>query len=594
MATSSSSSADAAADIISYIGIPLAVLGVLPMLYTCIKCLLTLRKIRSTLAHAHLLSTATTRSSLLSGIIEIELPRVRLTPLDRADPAYGSLAPRWSRLRGGGWTRFRWQQMTVGLKTYRVQYTDEVRQPPAEIAFEALVAFLLDRGAVPYPAGWALLRGSGLWTPAGTKLLSSPKGAEAVLSVAASDDADGVLSLAVEWEPEWQRHRGSGLPPYWIVTEGPPRGGEDAISIEGEDAREQSVDEKAATEKHPFTETIAKASSSSPRPALHLHVTSSGLQAALYAASSPSTPLSKPHSTHNSPPITHLLAPHSSHPTSTSTWFATALTALHTLSPHPTLWSYPLPSALTTLAVRRTIPIGVLDLLGLLPVPSSAWRPTSHTMSTEMAEAVRQQREQEQLMARVTALRAEDAIKDPIARQHAVGERMIRDVREMEARRRRDELEKVRRAEEEESVAVRSERVEADVVAGLGVRWLGRAEDVCVEGLEVTGHAEKGGKQGEGVTKELLEQVVGRVLYLAVEGVEMATEVVKMLELWKEWGEVGGMTTQHLRMLKEKLRIFAYAATIVALVREAATLSAGSVVSDLQECLRAWNKVRLG
>ncbi|KAL9097582.1 MAG: hypothetical protein Q9165_000478 [Trypethelium subeluteriae] len=340
------------ADIISYVGIPLAVLGVLPTLYTCLKCLLTLRLIRSTLQHSGVIN-ATTRSSLLSGIIEIEIPRKRLTPFDRDDPRYLELCPRPSLLRGGTWTLFQWKEMTIGLKSYRVQFHDEVRMPQAEVEFEPLVAFLLDRGAVPNSAGFALLRHSGLWTPAGTKLLSSPRGAEAVLSVTASDDSDGILSLALDWEPEWQKHHATSLPPYWIRIEGPP-------------ARKQ-------------------------------------------------------------------------------------------------------------------------------PFEGTEWQ--------------------------------EDSTE----------------------------------------------------------KW-GAGE----EGNE--GREEK----GEVLGKEVLVTVVERVLYLMVDDPDLAAGVVGILELWKEWGEVSGMTVQHLQMLRRELRRFAYSAVIMGIIKEAATAQASSVVSDLQECLGAWKKVRLG
>src|SRR6266536_6466121 len=64
-----------ATDIITYIGIPLAVLGALPILYTFVRSLLTLRSIRHTLSlNAHTPTHTTTRAALISSIIEVELP----------------------------------------------------------------------------------------------------------------------------------------------------------------------------------------------------------------------------------------------------------------------------------------------------------------------------------------------------------------------------------------------------------------------------------------------------------------------------------------------------------------------------------------
>ena len=55
-----------ASDITTYTGIPLAVLGVLPILYTAINSLVNIRKIKQSLRHNGLFE-ATTRSSLMSG-----------------------------------------------------------------------------------------------------------------------------------------------------------------------------------------------------------------------------------------------------------------------------------------------------------------------------------------------------------------------------------------------------------------------------------------------------------------------------------------------------------------------------------------------
>jgi hypothetical protein len=77
-----------ATDIITYIGVPLAVLGILPILYTCVKVLITLEKIKHELRRHG--STAAARSNLMSGIVEIELPRYSLQPLPREDQNTGS------------------------------------------------------------------------------------------------------------------------------------------------------------------------------------------------------------------------------------------------------------------------------------------------------------------------------------------------------------------------------------------------------------------------------------------------------------------------------------------------------------------------
>ncbi|OAL69810.1 hypothetical protein A7D00_5849 [Trichophyton violaceum] len=193
------------ADIITYIGVPLAVIGVLPILYTCVRALLVLRSIRKVLAQNGHSNSAVTRGSMMSGIVEVELPRYTITPLDREeDEEYWKLNPNRSSLIGGSWSYFHWNCLVTGKKLYRIQYKDELLVPQAEIDFDELIGFLLDRGAVPDENGWNMLRTSGLWTPAGTVLLRSPlSGFGAALRTSVPDDSDGVLSLKVHWQCDW-------------------------------------------------------------------------------------------------------------------------------------------------------------------------------------------------------------------------------------------------------------------------------------------------------------------------------------------------------------------------------------------------------
>lgn len=73
-----------ASDITTFIGNPLAVLGVLPILYTAINSFITIRPIKRRL-HRNGLHEAHTRGSLMSGIVEVSLPRFNIRPLDREE-----------------------------------------------------------------------------------------------------------------------------------------------------------------------------------------------------------------------------------------------------------------------------------------------------------------------------------------------------------------------------------------------------------------------------------------------------------------------------------------------------------------------------
>ena len=207
-------------DIITYIGIPLAVLGVLPILYTCITSLITLRSIKQKL-RADGVKPLSINSSLMSGVVEVCLPRFSIAPLDRDnDTEYWKLSRRPSELKGGTWTTFNWNTLITGSCLYRLQYSDELQIPKAEIGFEELLSFLMDRGAVPDIKGMHMLRTSGLWTPTGTSLMLSPDTTQKVLRVALPDDSDGVLSLTLMWNAAWDNDSGEKMGLGWMSIDG--------------------------------------------------------------------------------------------------------------------------------------------------------------------------------------------------------------------------------------------------------------------------------------------------------------------------------------------------------------------------------------
>jgi hypothetical protein len=152
-----------ATDIITYVGVPLAVLGVLPILYNTFTTLLTLSKVRRLLRKSRL--AGITRGDVVNKIIEAELARFAIAPLDRElnSGEYWSVYENPSLVPGGSWTIFNWKLHAIGVKTQRIEYADQLRQPQAEIGFEELVGYLLDLGAVPSSAGLKMLRTSGLY-----------------------------------------------------------------------------------------------------------------------------------------------------------------------------------------------------------------------------------------------------------------------------------------------------------------------------------------------------------------------------------------------------------------------------------------------
>ncbi|KAL5432268.1 hypothetical protein PMIN07_008001 [Paraphaeosphaeria minitans] len=542
-----------AVDIITYVGIPLAVLGVLPTIYTAWKSFLTLRQITRTL-HANGV-TAITRSALLSGIVEVETPRKSITPLDRGDPRYFSLGVTPSRLRGGTWTLFGWKEMAIGVKSYRLQYHDELAQPQAEIDFEALIAFLLDHGAVPSQAGWSDLRGAGLWTVAGTKLLVSPGGGEEVLSVAFSDDSDGILSLSLNWKGEWDERGRESLPPYWVRVRAPDGEGDLLGRVnEVEEAKEEGTAEK---KKGAFLDDASAASEDvKPQSAIRVRISTAGIQEA-YGEDDSAQKLQ----------LHHLRPAPPSSPTATTAgfWFCCASTAFQ--APQGGLWSFSIPQDILQLARHSTVPCGVMVLLDTMTdeeVP--AWR-TPYNDQAEHLE--RQVKAQQQSRAGL-----EEGRLPPAQRDAARLNRMQREAMDFHHDFRRRMLVLEERREAEMLEAIQSRKLHVGIVATANLK--------CLK------------KQLRLSSVPTLTTVVEHILYGMLQDRAFAQRLSVMLDLWKNRAQSGGMTKSHYLAVKEDQVTFSLASCVLAIIRDLVSEPSSSVVGDLQECLRMWKKVRLG
>ncbi|KAF2003115.1 hypothetical protein P154DRAFT_520458 [Amniculicola lignicola CBS 123094] len=553
-----------AVDIITYIGIPLAVLGVLPTIYTCLKSYLTLRQITKTLRLNGVV--AITRSALLSGIVEIEIPRRSIIPLDRHDPRYFGMRreEQKSGLKGGSWTIFEWKEMVIGVKSYRLQYHDELAQPQAEIDFEALVAFLLDRGAVPDQSGWADLRNSGLWTPVGTRLLCAPVSGDEVLSVRGSDDSDGILSLGVSWRKEWDRRGWESLPPYWTRV-GPPlrkewdviRGLEEMeASPMGEDSTTASTrksegafldDDSAASEKNSVS-----------RSPVRVRISATGVQEA-FREDDAKRKLTLPH-LRSGPP--------SSIPSNDATagfWFCCGSTAFE--APQNGLWSFSIPADIIALARRETVPCGIVVLLGIMTddqVP--AWRTPSSAQAEQFEKHVKFMDQNRKMQ--------EEMKLPPDQREAARRKRLAVDAADFHNEIRRKALRDEARKEQEIVEAMQSQKLPIDMIATSNLQFLIRTFSLAPE-ITVT-------------------QVVEQVLYGMIADASFANRLAVMLDLWKSWGQSGGMTKGHYLAVREEKIIFALASCVLWMVRRTVSEPMGSVVGDMGDCLRVWKKVRLG
>lgn len=543
-----------AVDIITYVGIPLAVLGVLPTIYTAWKSLLTLRQITRTLQGNGV--TAITRSALLSGIVEVEIPRRSIYPLDRSDPRYFSLRETPSQLKGGTWTLFEWKEMVIGVKSYRLQYHDELAQPQAEIDFEALIAFLLDRGAVPSHAGWADLRGAGLWTVAGTKLLVSPEGDEEVLSVAFSDDSDGILSLSLNWREEWDSRGRDSLPPYWVRIKAPD-GGDDLLARVNEIEEASKADGTTEEKKGAFLDDASAASEDLKEAfSVRVRISAAGIQEC-YRDDDSKQKLQ----------LYHLRPAPPSSPTASTAgfWFCCAATAFQ--APQGGLWSFSVPQDILTLARHSTVPCGVMVLLETMTddeVP--AWR-TPHNDQAERLE--REVKAQQQSRAMI-----EESRLPPAQRDAARSARMQREATEFHHDFRRKLLLQEQRREAEVLEAIQSQKLPIGIVADANLKFLKRKLRLSAV--------------------PTLPSVVEHVLYGMLQDRAFAQRLSVMLDLWKNWAQSGGMMKSHYLAVKEDHVTFALASCLLAIMRGMVSEPSGSVVGDLQECLRMWRKVRLG
>jgi len=424
-----SDSGYSATDIITYIGVPLAVLGVLPILYNTFVTLVNVSKIKRMLHHSQL--TALTRSDVVNRVIEIELPRYAVTPWDRFQhrQEYWSLSRNPSSIPGGSWTTFNWKTNTIGIKTQRVEYADQLRQPQVEVAFDELVSYLLDLGAVPDAHGFKLLRSTGLWTPVGCALMKSPDGHESALTIAPLDDSDGNLSLAVSWSPQWTTRDYSHLPPYWVRLPAPPSaakreggggsGESSKSSVHGGDedqvalAEELDAGAEASSMRKDSLDSAGQQGEANAGRAITCQISVDGLVTALTQEEQLQSSLKL-----DSLYIDHLRTRSGR---SDGVWFASAVTAFGTTS-QTILWNYKIPEETLAFARRDTVPCGVLVLLGVVDqsdTPEWATEYNDHGAALDVfAQRQREQRAAMDAERRLPPAQKEVAIRDRMRREN--------------------------------------------------------------------------------------------------------------------------------------------------------------------------------
>ncbi|KAK3682599.1 hypothetical protein B0T22DRAFT_289261 [Podospora appendiculata] len=556
-----------ATDIITYIGVPLAVLGVLPILYNTAVTLAALSKIKRMLQHSRL--TALTRSDVVNRIIEVDLPRYAVTPWDRFSnrAEYWTLSRHPSSIPGGSWTTFNWRTNVIGLSTQRVEYADQLRQPQVEVAFDELVSYLLDLGAVPDPHGWRLLRSTGLWTPVGCALLLSPDGKEKALTLAPLDGSDGHLSLAVNWQGGWTKRDYSDLPPYWVRLLPPvqeKRNGDNGDTAESSGAAgdrlstELPGDDASSLQKRSLDSAQRVGEANSGKP-ITCQISAGGIMSALTQEDHLQSTLHL-----DSLYIDHIRVRAGK---SDGVWFASAVTAFGTTS-QTILWNYKVPDDILSFARKETVPCGVLVLLDVVDesvTPEWATKHEDHGAALDVFTSRNRERmAAQQAEARMTQAQREQAVRERMTKEN------LQRLQDMRDKLRLDTQRKEARFME----ALHSPKWSAEVAAGHNLAWLKRTGTVS---------------ESMGV-----KDVVGTLLHRMVLDGEFTSSLCRMLDLWKSWAENAGMRKSDLSALQEDKVSFAYATLLVSLIKDTSTGLEGTLSMDLQECLNMWRQVRLG
>lgn len=163
-----------ATDIITYIGVPLAVLGVAPIFYTFLSAFYTRVKVGRVLRRNSIVCPI--RAKLMTGVVEIDLPVCHLDIPSRNEPAYWLPSTSSWTLDGASWSCYNFFLVITDRTTLRLQRSDKIVFPTAEIDFRLLLEYLLDRGYIPNQPGFHTLRMRRLQTSEGTIIMQFGNG----------------------------------------------------------------------------------------------------------------------------------------------------------------------------------------------------------------------------------------------------------------------------------------------------------------------------------------------------------------------------------------------------------------------------------
>lgn len=208
-----------ATDVITYIGVPLAVLGVSPIFYTFTLALYTRLKLQPVLRKNGI--DPRIRARLMTGVVEVDLPVLQLYPLHRQEQQYWLRSVSPKTVDGASWSYLNFESTEIDLSTSRLQRSDKVTLPEARIFFKDLLYYLQDLGCYPDLDGFHKLRSRGQNTAGVSLMLHEDTGDRTILEVAKSGDRHGLISLRFVnhgwlWSPSHIRDSTTVLPPFFI------------------------------------------------------------------------------------------------------------------------------------------------------------------------------------------------------------------------------------------------------------------------------------------------------------------------------------------------------------------------------------------
>jgi hypothetical protein len=545
-----------ATDIITYVGVPLAVLGVMPVLYTTMRAVIIKSRIKRMFSR-NAVSDVVIRGNLMSPTVEIELPHYSITPKSRNDDKYWGLNDKPSVLKGGSWTIFNWETMTIGSCTYKVTetYQGDIRQPQADVDFTELLLFLMDRGARPHGEGFKMLRQSGLWTGTGTRLLLSPDAQDSVLKIVPPEDSDGKLSLAISWSAEWDNRSATSLSPFWMQIEVPNKS---TLRIWFNVNTLKHTESSGQSQSDINAEETTKPDSLDDRPFLtpggkaRFSILSNGVQdACMLTATNALDPLLIEH-----------LRDRKKATFGPALWFSCAAAAL-TNSTKAWLWGFTIPDAVLDFSRKRTVPCGVMVVIGMMADDESLdwYRLYNPNLEDELQEKQRKLGDEEFEIA-VTQKKSEDYFLSA-TRQYYKSRRLHSECE--------DALTKNEDAKW--SDAITSQALDSAKLATAALAWL-KSETSLPDMLE----------------KEIIEML----LYQMLLDPDSATAVATVLDEWKCWADGGAMTRANLKFVMANKIAFAYATLIVDLIKGTEESVEGDLDANMKACINAWKTVKVG